>query len=218
MNRYLHLILLAAGNGERYGSNKLLTDISGKPMYRHIFDHLCHYHKDNISDCAVTVVSQYEDILEAAKSAGFAAVRNARPEDGISLTIRLGLEAVSESTPELPEDLQGGDQYQGTGSVFFTADQPYVQYKTLEDFLLLARTADKGMVTASHSGVSGNPVFFDRTYYPELMMLTGDIGGKHVMNRHLDDVEWFDMSPEELTDIDLPGSGSEVNRIRTLSE
>ena len=216
MNRYLNLILLAAGNGERYGSNKLLTDINGKPTYRHIFDHLYHYCQDHVSDCEVTVVSQYDEILASAKAAGFSAVRNPRPEDGISLTIRLGLEAGIESNRERQRNNSGGNRHQGTGSVFLTADQPYVQYKSLEDLVLQACAADKGIVSASHSGVSGNPVFFDEIYYPELMDLTGDIGGKHVMNRHLDDVAWFEMSPEELTDIDLPGSGN--NRIRDLSE
>jgi len=216
MNRYLNLILLAAGNGERYGSNKLLTDINGKPMYRHIFDHLHHYYQDHVSDCEVTVVSQYEEILASAKAAGFSAVHNPSPEDGISLTIRLGLEAGIASSLERRVNNTGTNRHQGTGSVFFTADQPFVQYKTVEDFLIQACMADKGIVSASHSGVSGNPVFFDEIYYPELMDLTGDIGGKHVMNRHLDDVAWFEMSPEELTDIDLPGSGS--NRIRDLSE
>ena len=74
------------------------------------------------------------------------------------------------------------------------------------------------MVSAVNSGVSGNPVFFDRNYYPELMELTGDIGGKRVMNRHLDDVEWFEMSTEELMDIDTPGDGDMSKRIRNLSE
>jgi len=216
MNRYLNLILLAAGNGERYGSNKLLTDINGKPMYRYIFDHLHHYYQDHDSDCEVTVVSQYEEILASAKAAGFSAVHNPSPEDGISLTIRLGLEAGIASSLERRANNSVASRHKGTGSVFFTADQPFVQFKTVEDFLIQASMTDKGIVSASHSGVSGNPVFFDEIYYPELMHLTGDIGGKRVMNRHLDDVAWFEMSPEELADIDLPGSGS--NRIRDLSE
>lgn len=60
------------------------------------------------------------------------------------------------------------------------------------------------MVSAVHNGVSGNPVSFDRTYFPELMELTDDIGGKRVMNCHLEDVAWFDVSLKELMDIDCP--------------
>lgn len=218
MNRYLNLILLAAGSGERFGSNKLRKDINGKPMYRHIFDHLNQYYREHAADCEVTVVSQYSEILEAAEGAGFAAVRNPRPEDGISLTIRLGLEAGSENNPGKPASFDEDDQYQGEGAVFFTADQPYMCYQTVEKFLQQAHRTGKGILSAANSGVSGNPVFFDRNYYPELMELTGDIGGKRVMNRHLDDVEWFEMSKEELMDIDTPENGDMSNRIRNLSE
>ena len=34
------LIMLAAGNSRRFGSNKLLYEIDGKPMYRHILEKL----------------------------------------------------------------------------------------------------------------------------------------------------------------------------------
>ena len=34
------LIMLAAGNSRRFGRNKLLYEIEGKPMYRHILEKL----------------------------------------------------------------------------------------------------------------------------------------------------------------------------------
>ena len=204
MNRYLNLIILAAGQSERFGTNKLLTDINGKPMYRHVFDHLDRFYRAHSENCRVTVVSQYKEILEAAQAAGFMAVHNPRPQDGISLSIRLGLEAGSGNDPVKPASIDDKDPHPSEGAVFFTSDQPYLSYESIEDFLELARTSKAGMVSVVHSGVSGNPVSFDRSYYPELMELTDDIGGKRVLNSHLEDVAWFEMSAKELMDIDCP--------------
>lgn len=199
MNRYLNLIILAAGNSERFGANKLLTSVLGKPMYRHIFDHLVRYGQDHPASCQIIAVSQYDEILDAATAAGVAAVRNSRPEDGISRSIRLGIEAVGKS-----RSIQVGDPVQRECAVFFTADQPYMRYETLESFLRLAQTTAAGMLSAAHQGISGNPVSFDQAYFPELLALAGDTGGKRVMNAHLDDVEWFEVAPDELMDIDFP--------------
>ena len=33
-------VMLAAGNSRRFGSNKLFYELNGKPMYRHLLDHL----------------------------------------------------------------------------------------------------------------------------------------------------------------------------------
>ena len=34
----IYMIYLAAGLSSRYGSNKLLKTVDGKPMYRHLLD------------------------------------------------------------------------------------------------------------------------------------------------------------------------------------
>lgn len=36
----IHIIYMAAGNSRRFGSNKLFYELNGKPMYRHLLDHL----------------------------------------------------------------------------------------------------------------------------------------------------------------------------------
>lgn len=36
----IHIIYMAAGNSLRFGSNKLFYELDGKPMYRHLLDHL----------------------------------------------------------------------------------------------------------------------------------------------------------------------------------
>lgn len=49
--------------------------------------------------CRAAVVSQYDEALSMALDFDFLAVKNDRPEDGVSRTIRLGLDALGMWTP-----------------------------------------------------------------------------------------------------------------------
>ena len=135
------LIMLAAGNSRRFGSNKLLYEIEGKPMYRHILEKLmivaewleeteciekveCGEHlekqneegyKEEHIECnkviaplgeikgklfkqrecykRITVVTQYEEIEQAARSLGVNVYINPHPDEGISSSLKIGLKA-----------------------------------------------------------------------------------------------------------------------------
>lgn len=210
----LNLILLASGGSTRYGANKLLAVIDGKPMFRHILDLLLAYREENPENVRLTVVSRYDEILDAAHEAECICVRNDHTEEGISRSLRMGLEAALRIGANAAGDARhdaAGDCYAQYGAesgcvcaVFFTADQPYLRYETLKAFLRRAAAAEKGILTASHAGTPGNPVSFDRKYFEELMALKGDAGGRQIVKRHPEDTVYFEMSSEELTDIDTP--------------
>ncbi|MDD2533680.1 MAG: NTP transferase domain-containing protein [Eubacteriales bacterium] len=191
MNRHLNIVLMAAGNSVRYGENKLLASIGGRPMYRNIFEHLLHYWQAHTDSCMVTVVSQYDVILEAALQAGCQTVFNPQPKLGISLTIQLGLTT-------------GTSPNEQSGAVFFTADQPFIRYETIRDFLDRAILTPAGLLAAGSPSAPGNPVMFDQHYFAELQKLSGDQGGKMILHAHPDDTEWFFVAKNELIDIDVP--------------
>ena len=59
----LGLIMLAAGNSRRFGSNKLLYGIDGMPMYRHILLELKKVKaalEEQGHRCVIKFVTQYE--------------------------------------------------------------------------------------------------------------------------------------------------------------
>ena len=133
------LIMLAAGNSRRFGRNKLLYEIEGKPMYRHILEKLMivaeqleeteciekvecgeHWEKQNEEgykeehiecnkviaplgeikgklfkqrECykRITVVTQYEEIEQAARSMGVNVYINPHPDEGISSSLKIGI-------------------------------------------------------------------------------------------------------------------------------
>lgn len=198
-------ILLAAGNGRRFGSNKLMAKVGKKKVYEHILDKLV-----QLDHQARICVSQYPEILDAAEKMGFCTVFNDAPELGISRSIRLGLLAAleGEASGGPSEDifLDGNKEYAIGAAMFVVCDQPLLRLSSVETLLKVHRETDKGMVglcTANGQGRRGNPVIFDRKYFQELLHLQGDTGGRQVMSRHPEDILWVPAAaPEELMDID----------------
>ena len=70
-------IMLAAGNSRRFGSNKLLYEIDGKPMYQHILEKLMTVANTLES---ITVVTQYEEIELEARTLGTTVYINPHPD------------------------------------------------------------------------------------------------------------------------------------------
>lgn len=107
-----HLILLAAGSARRFGTNKLLRPVNGKPLYAHGLAALLAAAKMRPA-ADVTVVSRTPEILAAARAAGAKAVESPLSEQGLSFTIKAALDAL--------EPLAEGDYL-----LFAVADQPYL--------------------------------------------------------------------------------------------
>ena len=127
-----HIIYLAAGSGSRFGSNKLLCPLEGKPLFRHGLDTLAGLVQGR-KDCDLTVVSRYGPVLEAAQAAGTRAVDSPDSARGLSFTIRAGLSALA---PIPPEDFL----------LFVAADQPRLGSETAARLLEAARP---GMLIAA---------------------------------------------------------------------
>lgn len=183
----IEIIMLAAGNSRRFGSNKLLHQIGGLPMYAHILGQLEEAAELLEIETGLTVVTQYEEIAEAARAAGAEVLYNPHPEEGISSSLKIGLKA----------------NRTADACLFTVADQPWLSAGTVARLVTLFLESGKGMACVSAGGKSGNPCIFSQKYYPELMELYGDIGGKHVITAHRNDTAVLELeNAKELTDID----------------
>lgn len=179
----LACIVMASGIGRRFGANKLLEDLAGKPLYQWALDAI-----SPSLFSRVVVVTGHGPIEVAAAERGFLVIRNDRPEDGVSRTIRLGLDAAGDCD----------------GALFMTADQPLLTAGTLEK-LTAAFAKEPGCIHgAAHAGQRGNPCLFSREFFPELMVLQGDKGGSAVIRKHLERLRLTEVPAEELFDCDTP--------------
>lgn len=181
------IVVLAAGNSVRYQGIKLLDNVDGKKMYRHILDKV-----RKLANEPKIVVTQYEEIAAYAVKSGCNVVINERPEDGLSGSIKLGIMEALAKEPKLE------------GILFAVSDQPYLHQETIERVITAFYESKKGIVSAAKDGMSGNPCLFGCRYFQELLCLTGDKGGKIVIKNHENDVYFLQVEDEkELEDIDL---------------
>lgn len=184
----IHLILLAAGSARRFGANKLMWPVNGRPMFMHALDKLLALQEKHGWD--VTLVTQEGPVAQAAQAFPVNVVINPDHALGISSSIRYGIAA-------LPNDAQP--------AAFFVADQPWLTEATAEAFLEAFVASGKSCGCVARDGETGNPAAFSRALFPELMALEGDRGGKRVLMQHQDDCMLYEVADaRELTDIDTP--------------
>ena len=186
----IYLIYLAAGSARRFGQNKLLAPLHGRPVYRYGLESL-QTAAAGRADCRILVVSRTDEILQAAKAMGFTPVESPDSGKGMSCTIRAGICAAGK--------LQAGDYL-----LFAVADQPWLTAASVEKLLDTAR-AGCFAATAMYNGQAGSPTVFSAALAPELCALQGDSGGRRVLNRYPGRVIPVPLaSPRELADIDTP--------------
>lgn len=91
------IIVLAAGEGKRFGGNKQTALLKGKPMYLWALEKL----EGLETAIPPVVVTGAPEIISAAEDRGMIAVWNREPELGISHSIRLGICRVGQLCPEI---------------------------------------------------------------------------------------------------------------------
>ncbi len=186
-----HLILLAAGSARRFGSNKLLRPLNGKPLYAHGLAALLAAAKMRPA-ADVTVVSRTPEILAAARAAGAKAVESPLSEQGLSFTIKAALDAL--------EPLAEGDYL-----LFAVADQPYLTAASVAALLEKAAPPTRGATLCFGEKV-GSPTLFSAPLAKDLRALEGDRGGRSVLRALGGECLRVQAeSARELEDIDLPG-------------
>ena len=189
----LGCILMAAGSGSRFGINKLEAMFEGKTLAEHALQAIPKevFYK-------VVVVTQYPRLMEQAKVLGFAAVENDRPEDGISHTIRLGMDALKDAD----------------AIMFLVADQPRLRSQSVKEEIAFFYEHPDNLVAMGHGKRRGNPAIFPKAYFTKLRDLKEDSGGSEVIRRHEDALLLYQLKDElELFDVD---SIAELKELKSL--
>ena len=179
-------IILAAGQSTRYGAPKQLLDWKGKPFVRHVAETALHF-----GLWPVVVVTGFHSagIESCLKDLPVKIVHNPEYKDGQSTSIKAGILS-------LPQKIGG--------AIFLLADQPQIPGEVIR---ALTEAHAKGLQPVIAPLVleerRANPVLFDKAAFPDLMQLTGDIGGRAIFSKYkVEYIPWHD--DILLFDVDKP--------------
>lgn len=180
-------VVLAAGTSSRFGRrNKLLATVAGVPVVRRVVDRVC-----EVLPTVVVVVGHDADAVRSAVSdCPVTCVTNEAYATGQASSVRCGVEAVGPSVD---------------GALFALGDMPDVQPSTIR---LLVDAFGAGVgdpVVAAFEGQRGNPVVFGRQCFERLAALSGDVGGRAVLESAPEAVLVATGDPGVRRDIDTPG-------------
>ena len=180
-------VVLAAGASSRFGRLKQLLPWRGGTLLSQVVDTVL---ESRARPVVVVLGNEAGDCRRALGDRPVKVVVNGSWTDGQSTSIRAGLSA-------LPEDV--------TATLFPLADAPLLQRTTIEALLEHYWSTFAPVVWPEYAQKRGNPVLFDRALFSELNQLTGDTGGRSVIQSHFDEAERVSVADEGiLTDIDTP--------------
>ena len=179
-------IVLAAGASTRFGSPKQLLAWRGRPLLQHVIWQAL---AAPVCEVVVALGAHYARVTPLTHGLPVTLARNADWEAGLSSSVALGLRA-----------LRGRPD----AAVFLLADQPGASPELIARLIRAFARSRAPIVLPRVRGQRGNPAFFARELFPELMQVTGDQGGRALLTRYWDDIAWVDADERALFDIDTP--------------
>ena len=181
----LGCVVMASGQGRRFGGNKLLADFHGAPLLAHALA---------LAELPLfssrIIVTRSAEVEALCQKQGVPVLRHAQPYR--SDTVRLGLSALLAQTPGL------------RGCLFLPGDQPLLTQESTEA-LALAASPELIVRLCAADGTPGSPVLFGAAYFAELLHLPAGHGGSAVAQAHPDAVRLVPaQDAAELQDVDTP--------------
>ena len=168
-------VVLAAGASRRFGSPKQLAMVGDRTMLEHVAEI---GRASGLSPIVVVLPPSIE------APGGTLSVVNDRPDEGMSRSLRLGIEA-------LPPDVEA--------AVILLGDQPTVPTASIR--ALLDARGERPVVAMRAEGRIGPPVLLRRDAFHLAGEAAGDAGLGPVLARH----------PELVTHVDVPTHAPDVD-------
>lgn len=163
-------IVLAAGLSRRFRKNKLIESFRGKPLLQWIVEAALRSRLASVNVVLGHEHEQVRSVLAAlATDPRLTVTVNESFADGQSTSIAAGLASVP----------PGCD-----AAMFMVGDQPLIDRFVIDRLISGFVDSKAGICFPSLGGRRGNPVIFGSQFFLELRQLSGDNGGRIVIDRH----------------------------------
>jgi molybdenum cofactor cytidylyltransferase len=195
-------VVLAGGMSRRMGVPKQLLRIEGKSLLEHT---LANVRASAVHEIVLVLGFAADEIEKEISRQGLKITRNESYQQGMGTSLRTGLAAVDP---------------QSTAALIILADQPFVQPATLDRLIEFhgsskPEAARPQIVIPTYQGFRGNPVLLDRTVFPELKGLSGDVGCRAIFGDHTDGIYRLPVDDAGiLLDIDNPEDLENIDQLR----
>ncbi len=182
-------LVLAAGQSRRMGErNKLLATVGGQPLVSHMVDAAL---ASRAAPVIVVTGHQADEVRAALGERAVEVVHNRDYAHGLSTSLKAGLAA-------LPADAEG--------VLIGLGDMPRIGAAQIDRLIAAFNPLEgRAIVVPTVHGKRGNPVLFATRFVPEMREIGGDVGARHLIGEHDDEVVEIEMEDDAaLVDIDTP--------------
>lgn len=183
-------IVLAAGRSSRMGRNKLLLDLGGKPIVAHVVDTVA---RSGFAEIVIVTGHQAAKVKAALSSAAapLKIVEARDYADGMAASLKAGIKALS---PHMD------------AAMVVLGDMPQVSQDLYRQIIAAYNPQDgRAIVLPVADGKRGNPVLFDRRFFPDILRVDGDVGARHIIGSNSELVAEIPADAREIfMDVDTP--------------
>jgi molybdenum cofactor cytidylyltransferase len=189
-------VVLAAGTSSRLGRSKQLEPVAGKPLIVHTLERVLRSDLDRV----IVVAGAGEDMVRGAIG-------------GLPVEVVSNPQFGSGQASSVIAGVRQAETIGADAVVFLLADQPGISPWAINRLIEARRSSGAPVGMARYGDRPSHPVLFGKEVFPDLLLITGDMGGREIVLRHRDELVLVDGGRETVpADLDEEADLAEVAR------
>jgi len=180
------VIVLAAGNSSRLGRPKQLLPYRGQTLLTHTTAEILNA---GLHPIVVVTGAFHAEVGDSLRGQSVDIVFNPAWEEGMASGIVAGLSNILSTYPDVD------------AVIIAVCDQPFISSALLSQLVSMHEVSGKGIVASAYVNSVGTPVLFGRSYFEQLLALSGSEGAKKLLKQY----------PDDLVTIAFPGGDIDID-------